>query len=490
MNAIDNLRKYQEKINNLEYTIRLLDWELKIVAPEGSSEDMINLIGEYETKLFKLKASPKYGKLINEAINCEEFRALDLPEQRCIKGLLKTYEEARKVPASFYTQYAKAQNKTNIIWRKAKEENNYALFKPYLKKLIDYTKKYYRYIAPDTENIYDVMLDQYERGMSTKIIDPLFEELKKALIPLIKKVANKNNIKFEQENTSLELMETAKYLLNYIGFDLNRGTLGIYPHGFTDKMGNNDVRIAFNHGNKPNDFVSTIIHEGGHGILEQTIPYNLYLYDNGNIEDLIGLHESQSRFFENILGRNKNFWIPIYDDIKKILHLNLGVDEFVKSLNNPKTSLIRTEADELTYCMHIIVRYEIEKDLFAGKIEVDDLPQLWNAKMKEYLGVTVENDAEGLMQDVHWSEGEFGYFPSYLLGSIYDGMFKEAIEKELGNIDELLKQGNIKKITEYLQNNIYINGGAYTSLEIIHKLCHKELSVKPLIKYFQDKYEI
>lgn len=279
-----------------------------------------------------------------------------------------------------------------------------------------------------------------------------------------------------------------KLFLNYIGFDLNKGTLGIYPHGYTEKMSKNDIRIAFSYTNNPIDFVTTIIHEGGHALFEQNISPNLAKYENVTVENLCALHESQSRFYENFLGRNKNFWIPIYDDIKNILNLNYTLDEFVSLLNTPKCNPIRTSADELTYCMHIILRYEIERDIFNGKIKVSELPEIWNQKTKEYLNIEVQNDSEGLMQDVHWSEGDFGYFPSYLLGSIYDGMFFETIQKQLGSVDELLKNGKIKEITDFLIKKIYINGGAYTSLEIINKLCGKEISVKPLINYFNNKY--
>lgn len=349
------------------------------------------------------------------------------------------------------------------------------------------TKEYYRYIDSNSNNLYDVMLNDYETGVKSELIDKLFAELKVGILPLIPK----DNLESKQINinyTNEELIKCATYLLNYIGFDINRGAIGIYPHGYTEKMNANDIRIAFRQTTDPIDFVTTIIHEGGHGIFEQNINPNLSKYENTTIDNLYALHESQSRFYENILGRNKKFWIPIYDDIKKLLHLDLDIDEFVSLLNIPKCGQLRMTADELTYCMHIILRYEIERDLFSDKIKVGDIPKIWNKKMLEYLNITVKNDNEGLMQDVHWSRGSFGYFPSYLIGSIYDGMFIEAIENDLGSIDELLKDGKIKEITNYLINKIYVSGGAYTSLEIIDKMCKKEISAKPIIKYFTRKY--
>lgn len=187
-------------------------------------------------------------------------------------------------------------------------------------------------------------------------------------------------------------------------------------------MNCNDIRIAFRRTTDPIDFVTTIIHEGGHGIFEQNIAPKLSKFENTTISDLYALHESQSRFFENMLGRNKNFWVPIYDKIKELLHLDIEIDEFVKLLNTPQCGVNRIVADELTYCMHIILRYEIEKMIFNEQIDISQLSKIWNQKTLEYLNVEVKNDAEGLMQDVHWSEVSFGYFPSYLLGANYDGI--------------------------------------------------------------------
>ena len=202
----------------------------------------------------------------------------------------------------------------------------------------------------------------------------------------------------------------------------------------------------------------------------------------------IGLHESQSRFFENILGRNKSFYIPIYNDLKNILNIDIPLDEFIENFNIAKKSKIRTEADELTYCMHIIIRYEIERDIFAGIIDLNDLPNIWNKKYKEYLDMDIKNDQEGILQDMHWSEGAFGYFPFYLMGTIFDGMLLDHINEKLGNVDELLKKGKIKEITHYLNNHIHIYGGIYNINEVSNRLFNKDLTSEPIIRYFTNKY--
>jgi len=204
----------------------------------------------------------------------------------------------------------------------------------------------------------------------------------------------------------------------------------------------------------------------------------------------MGLHESQSRFYENILGRNKNFWIPIYDKLGELLpqFKNITLDEFYREVNHVRNSFIRTEADEVTYAFHVIIRYEIEKAIFRDNVSVEELPALWNRKMQEYLGITPANDTEGILQDSHWSGGSFGYFPSYLLGSIYDGMYVDTIEQELGSIDTILAEGRILEITKWLNEKIHHFGSTRTPKETLLAVCGKEVTAEPIIRYFKKKY--
>lgn len=488
MKNLQKLLNYQQDISNIQYTINILRWELKISTPKKAEDNLIKLITHYENKLFELQTSDYYGQLLNKIIKDEEFNKVEESEQRYILNLLRHYEENKKIPAEFYEKYINLKSNSNIAWKNAIEQNNYEIFKPYLKQVIEMTKQYYRYIDNDSKKLYDVMLNRYETGVTSSIIDKLFKELKEKLLPLIPKPCDEKIPKIKIEYTNQELIECANFLLEYIGFDTEKGMLGVYPHGFTEKICANDIRIAFEQTNDPIEFITTIIHEGGHGIFEQNIKENLSRYENTTIDNLYALHESQSRFYENILARNINFWIPIYDEVKEKLHLDISLNEFIDILNKPIPNYKRTQADELTYCMHIILRYEIERAIFDNEVTIDDLPKVWNQKTKEYLGLEIKNDSDGLMQDVHWSEGNFGYFPSYLLGTIYDGMFIKAIEKNLGNIDNLLKEGKIKEITNYLIEQIYKNGGAYTSIEIINNLCNSEICVDPIVNYFENKY--
>ncbi len=487
MTNFEKLNQYLDRILESSYLSTILHWEMDTIAPKKSIDYLISVKTKLEMQTFELVTSDEYKELLENVINSDEYKNLAEEVQLSLKEMLDDYEKSKRIPADFYEEYCTLTSNSQNAWVEAKAKNDYNIFKPFLKDVIAYTKRYYTYMCPG-EDLYNSMLDAYESGVKKDTIDKLFSELKKSIIPLVKNLKPAKKEPKTKEYSKEELISVSKYLLNYIGFDNDRGALGIFPHGYTCKFNNDDVRIAFSNTRPIFDHVCTIIHEGGHGIFEQNIGLNLKQLSISEINKY-ALHESQSRFYENILGRNYNFWTPIYKDIKKMLSLDLSQEEFVSLLNNPQTSLVRTQADELTYCLHIIMRYEIERDLFDGKITVDDLPSIWASKTKEYLGLEIKDDKDGILQDVHWSQGSFGYFPSYLVGSIFDGMLLETIEKELGSVDTLLKENRINEITKFLNDKIHRYGGAYSIEEVARRVCHKELNVEPLVKYFKDKYE-
>lgn len=340
---------------------------------------------------------------------------------------------------------------------------------------------------------YDALIDDYERGMTQYKIDAVFGELKEELIPLLDKILacpQPDHSKFTMKVPAHEQAELCKFIVEYMGIDMERFAQAETEHPFTTNMSIDDVRIT-NHYYE-NEVISAIfsaIHEGGHAIFEQNVDHK-YEGTEGASISYMGLHESQSRFYENILGRNINFWKPIWPKVCEIVPelKTVTLEEFYKEINHIENSLVRTEADELTYCLHIILRYEMERAIFIDGADVKDLPKMWNEKMDELLHVVPETDAQGVLQDMHWSDGSFGYFPSYLLGSIYDGMFLEAIEKDLGSIDDILAAGEIKKITKWLNEKIHQYGATRISSEVLEAVCGQELSAKPLIRHFKDKY--
>lgn len=483
----EELLKYLKEIARLNYLVTTLRWEMDTVAPSKSFDYLIETSTSLEMKAFELSTNEKYIELIEDLISSCEYENLSLEEKIYIDNLKEDYYKFKKVPKDFYSEFCSLKSNSLNAWVSAKENDDYESFKPYLKKIIEYTKKYYGYMYPNTTNLYDCMLNDYETGIRSEFIDKLFSRLKKELIPIIKNLKENNKEKLHIHLDDDKFISFAKFLLDYIGFDNSRGSLGIYTHGYTIKLNNNDERITFSNRDNPIDSISTIVHEGGHGIFDQNIGDNLSKYDTYEINKY-ALHESQSRFYENILGRRKSFFVPIYDEIKKYLNIDISLDEFVSYFNIAKKSLVRTEADELTYCMHIIIRYEIERDIFNGNINLDELPKIWNQKYQEYLGISSSSEKYGILQDMHWSDGSFGYFPSYLLGSIFDGMLLELINEKVGNIDKILEKGKIKDITKFLNENIHKYGGSYNINEVANRLCGKDLDIKPLIDYFKNKY--
>lgn len=487
MEKFEKLQEYLKQVEFLGYTVAMLRWEMDVAAPKKSYDYLIDVSTKFEMESFKLTQSDEYIKLVEDVINSDEFNSLNEMQKYYLTSLKEDYYKMKNVPELFYQEYCELRNKSLNSWVEAKEKNDYEIYKPYLIKIISETKKLYQYIYPNSENLYDCMLNDYEKGLKSEQIDKLFEDLKEQIIPIIKGLESKNIAKIEKTYTDEKLIDFGNYLLDYIGFDNTRGALGIYTHGYTMKLNNNDVRITFSNDNDITDICSTVIHEGGHGIFEQNIDESLakfYTYDI----DKIALHESQSRFFENILGRNINFWKPIYSDIKEKLDIDMPIEQFIQNFNNAKPSTIRTKADELTYCMHIIIRYELERAIFNGEVDFDKLPQMWNEKYKEYLGIDVPSNQEGILQDMHWSEGAFGYFPSYLLGTIFDGMLLETINEKVGDVDEILAEGRIKEITKFLNENIHKFGGVYNINEAAKRVCGKELEVDGIVKYFKAKY--
>ena len=490
--TLQELKDYLDQMNIYGRAAELLFWDMRTIMPKNGFEKHAQASTFFSTEVFKMSTSDKLEKIIDELMKPEEYEKLDDMWKYVVKKMKKEFVLDKRIPTDFYEEYVQASTESEAAWEEAKNAKDFSIFAPHLEKMIEYTKKMMQYREPDKE-IYDALLNQYEEGMDSETIDRLFTELKNELVPLVKKIIaapQPDDSKFEGKYDINAQRQVQKLLLEYIGFDFDSGTVGETEHPFTMGFSSKDVRVT-NHfyENESINAMFSAIHEGGHAIFEQNINPD---YD-GTVAaslDFMGIHESQSRFYENILGRNKNFWIPIYDKIVELLpkYKEISLDEFYKEINHVRNSFIRTEADEVTYCLHIIIRYEIEKAIFREGVSVDKLPELWNKKMEEYLGIVPENDAEGILQDMHWSDGSFGYFPTYLLGSIYDGMFLDTMREELGDIDKLLADGQIKKITKWLNEKIHKYGATRRPKEIIEAVCGKEVSAEPLMRYFTEKY--
>lgn len=489
---LDELKAMLEKEYNYAQVITLLYWDMRTGMPKEGFKGHADALTYFSTENFKMSTDDKRYELLEALVQPEEFEKLDDVWKFSVKKMKDEMDKDRRIPAEFFEKYTRVKAETENAWEEAKQKSDYSIYAPHLKEMIEMTKQFIAYREPEKET-YDALLNLYEEGMDSKTIDGLFNPLKEELVPFVKEilaVPQPDSEKFHAFCDKDAQKKVQELLLTYMGYDWSKGSVAESEHPFTLNFSANDVRIT-NHYKEHDaiDAMFSAIHEGGHGLFEQGVNPDFYHTAAGQITSL-GVHESQSRFYENILGRNMNFWVPIYEKVQELLPAfkEISLEEFYREVNHVKNGFIRTESDEVTYCFHIILRYEIEKEIFRNHADVDKLPELWNQKMQEYLGITPKNDAEGILQDMHWSDGSFGYFPTYLLGSIYDGMYLDTMREELGDVDALLKENKILEIKKWLNEKIHVYGGTRTAKETIQAVCKKEISAEPLMRYFKEKY--
>ena len=487
-----NLQEYLKKMNRYQHVATLLQWDMQTKVPKEGFDSHADSLAYFSTEYFQMSVSGELKEILDALREEKEYEALDSTWKFIVTRMKRDLDRNERIPKELFERYVRAQAAAQRGWEDAKNCDDYQIFAPHLKELIELTREMTGYTDPEME-IYDALLNQYEEGMDSATIDRIFEELKIELIPMIQKITaceNPKNPKFEGYFDADTQEKVQKMLLDYIGFSWSRGAVGRTEHPFTMNFTSKDVRVT-NHYHEDNAIsaIFSAIHEGGHGIFEQNVCGD---YD-GTVAGscgYMGIHESQSRFYENMMGRNKNFWIPVYEKLQQLLpsYREISLDEFYREINRVENSLIRVEADEVTYCQHIILRYEMEKAIFRDQVPVEELPALWNKKMEEYLHIVPESDAKGILQDMHWSGASFGYFPSYLLGSIYDGMLLEQVEKELGSLDHILAEGRILEVTKWLNEKIHKFGSTRLPKDTILEVCNREVTAQPLIRYFKEKY--
>lgn len=487
--ALKIYKEYNEKLSAYRLMFSTMMYDKETIAPSSGNNyrnsKMAILMGE----AYNLETSPERIEAI------KTLKELDLGEvlNREIKLAYKSLESTLKFTKKEVMDFDLACNEGFDAWYKAKTKDDYKLFAKSLNKLIDLS--IYRAHKRDSKKkAYDIYLDDYEEGMNMKKYDVFFKEVKKELIPLIKKINKKqdeidDSFLYKYYPIDKQNLFTEK-LLTYIGFDKSWGYLGESEHPFTDGFSKYDVRITTNY--DEHNLVKSIfsvIHETGHAHFEHNVDSK---YDDTYIRTSItsGMHESQSRFLENYIGKRKAFWVNLYPYLQELFPENLSnvsLDDFVKAINVAHSSLVRTEADELTYPIHILIRYEIEKDIFDGKLDTNDLSKIWNEKYEKYLGIKVPNDRDGILQDVHWSDASFGYFPTYALGSAIGAQLFRQMSKDI-KVDELLTKNKFKSIIRYLKDNVQKDGDLYNYNEILLKLTHEEFNSKYYINYLKEKY--
>jgi len=491
---VDGFRQLVKKIQSYNEALAVVYWDMRTGAPRKGIAARSEAVGTLSGEAFKLQTSDEMGHYVTALMEKDNFGQLDEINRKVVSECHKEYERSKKIPHDKYEAYVVLTSQAESAWEEAKESSDFDSFKPYLEKIVAFNQEFID-LWGYKETRYDTLLDMYEPDMTVAKLDQVFGELREKLVPLVSAIqhaANKpDTTVLRQQFDKEQQKKFSRFILGQLGYDFDAGRLDESVHPFATGLNPGDVRITTRY--LPDDVVSALfgtIHECGHALYEQNISLDL-LGTPLCTGTSMGIHESQSRFWENVVGRSRGFWNRYYGDLKELFpqQLNVPVETFYKAINEVKPSLIRIEADELTYNLHIMIRYEIEKMLFNENVKVSDLPEIWNAKYKEYLGVVPANNGEGVLQDVHWSGGGFGYFPSYSLGNMYATQFANTMRKSLPQFDHLIEQGNFAPIKSWLVEHIYQYGKLLTPSEIVQRVTGEPLNPVYLVDYLELKYK-
>jgi carboxypeptidase Taq len=483
----------------LETAGGIIYWDMETMMPPGAVAQRSEQLALLSRIQHKLATDPEIGKHLNTIQSSTKYEALGQVEKRNLYLIRKSFLEQTSLPEKLVSDLAKQEALTVNVWKKAKAKKDFNLFKGDLQKLLGLSKQAAEILmkVKETKTPYEALIDNFEPKMNADQLTTTFNQLQVGLKRLIGKVqasSNKPDTAVLRQAVPLENQrKIAELLTQKLGYDTAspkaHGRIDETEHPFTTGY-YDDVRITTHY--YPNNYASSIfsvLHESGHAIYEQNLDPKWKYQPIGSICSF-GIHESQSRFYENVIGRSKEFWTSFLPELKKTAPSleNIELDKLVRAINKVELSKVRIEADEVTYSLHVIIRFEIERDLFADKIAVSELPDIWNQKYADYLGVKVEDDSEGVMQDTHWASGLYGYFPSYALGNIYDGQIIAAIDKELPDWRSQIALGKLSQINEWLKRNIHRQGNLYDPEELIKKATGRNLNSEPYLRYLHEKY--
>ncbi len=478
------------KFADINYASGLLQWDQEIYMPVKGAEIRAQQLATLSGLAHEAGSTPEMGALLNELSTHAD---LSEKQKRNVTEALRNYNDRTKYTTAFVMEMSKAVSESFQLWQEAKKTNNFSLFAPGLEKLVKLKLQECEMLGYK-DHPYDALLNQFEPGITTKQLLILFEEVRRQLVPFVKSLLDRPVINDDFTRLQYEKQKQWDFgmeLLKEMGFDFDAGRQDISSHPFTINFNSRDVRVTTRI--KENDMCEMIwscIHEGGHALYEQGLPFDDYGLPSGEFLSL-GIHESQSRLWENNAGRSLPFWKKYYPRLKTLYPEQLdavSLNDFYKAINKVEPSLIRTNADELTYHFHVMIRFELEVALMEGKIKVADLPQLWNSKYKEYLGIDVPADAQGVLQDVHWSHGSFGYFPTYSIGSFYAAQFFRKAAEELPGLINDIENGNMKPLLGWLREKIHKHGRVYSSRELCIMVTGKELDFNEFMLYAKEKY--
>ena len=488
----EEFRQLLKEISILDELEQLLDWDSQTHNPEAAAEMRADVVAYISKLSVDRQTSDKMAELLNKFSKNPDLLSED--GKKIYRRVNREFNIQRKIPNDDAAEYSKLLSKAQAVWIKARRAKDFNIFKPYLKQIIDFNKKFIGLWKTTEQTNYDVLLNHFEPGMTVAKLDPIFATLKQAIKTLMNKLKTgiEPNDQFMHRYVSKVTQEKiSRDFITRLSFNYEQGDLDISEHPFTLGLNRNDARITTRY--DIHDFQMSLlgtIHEAGHAIYEQNVdPKWARTTLSGGTS--MGIHESQSLFNEIMIGRNYYYWIKEYPRLRELTgetFSDIDFETFYRGFNTVHPSLIRTEADPITYILHIIVRYEIEKAIFNDDISLDNLNQIWNEKYEEYLGICPQNDTEGILQDIHWAGGDIGYFPSYALGHLYAAQFLHAMKQDF-DVDKALAEGNINLNTDWRKDNIFQYGCSKDPNEILMDATGEELNPDYWIQHQNEVYK-
>ena len=491
---LSKLKVLFAEVADLQAASSVLGWDQLVNMPEGGAEDRGDQIATLERIIHIKSTSDEIGQLLDDLVGSVKDLDADSDNARLVKVAKREFDKATKVTPEFVSEFARESTVAQSVWEKAKKASDFKSFQPHLEKLVDLRRQYADFFKP-WDHVYDPLLDDFESGMKTAEVQEIFNSLRPKQVELIKAINEKPQV--DKSFLTLEYPEKDQWdfgvqVISKFGYDWTHGRQDKSTHPFTTNFGLNDVRITtrFNPEYLPTALFGTM-HECGHALYEMGVDkkYNRSPLGGGAS---MAVHESQSRMWENLIGRSRPFWNYFFPRLKEIFPSQLGnvdIETFYKGVNAVEPSLIRVEADEATYNLHIMLRLEMEIALMEGSLAVKDAPEVWNEKFKEYLGIVPPNDEKGVLQDVHWSFGGFGYFPTYALGNLVSAQIWERIVTDIPDIDALVEKARFEEILAWLRENLHVFGAKFEPQELVEKVTGSKITPEPYIRYLDKKFK-
>ncbi|MBN1920731.1 MAG: carboxypeptidase M32 [Anaerolineae bacterium] len=491
---VEELKKHLYRVYDIRSAAAVLEWDQQILMPAEGATARGEQVATLSALAHEISIAEETGRLLEAAEAEVAGMPYDSDDASLVRVLRREYDRNTKIPTELVAERARVTAMAFEAWKQARAENNVALFEPHLERFMDVIRRVADALGYE-EHPYDALLQNFEPGMKTSQVTRLFEDLKAGLVPLLKDITEHgkpiDDSFLSRDYDTNRQWDFTLVVLRDIGYDFNRGRQDQAPHPFTTTFACDDVRLTTRlFANRPQSAIFSSVHEGGHALYEQGSPAR---FDRTALAGgaTMALHESQSRLWENILGRSKAFWQHYFPILKAFFPeplADVNLEQFYRAVNVVRPDFIRVEADEVTYNMHIFIRFELEQALLSGALAVKDVPEAWNAKYQDYLGITPRNDAEGCLQDVHWCSGLVGYFPTYALGNLIAAQLYRRMKADLPGIETGFARGEFLPLLAWMREHVHGHGAKFTAAELLERELAEEISAQPLLEYMRKRY--